>query len=995
MKKCLFFMSIAVFLVFITGCEETEQLTPITDPPVEENTLILGSGPELDPSIFPSIGSKEFLTANENEELSSGLSQNRNNNGYNSHGALSDDDGDMDFGVADPNSPPSTEAEAEPDPNREIVEADIVKMDGDILYILNRFRGLVVIDLSVPDEPEVIGRLPFKAIPIEMYVRDGRAYIVISDYFTYWMYDPDADPMGFHGSAVLIADVSEPSDPYLMGSLALDGEVTDTRMVGDVLYSVSKRNPTYWRYNTVDWEDTTWIVSLNIADPDDIREIDRITFNGTSTLIHVAHHAIFVAATDPNYYLYDAEHKQETLVTYVDISEPNGELRQRGRIYIPGRIADKFKMNWHDGAFRVFSYGWNDNSRISLYVVDTSYPDELEMLGILDLDSGNWRSMRASRFDGDRAYVMSYHYQNQSNWNQLNSIDISDQANPQLADSMRIDITISHFETFGDRLIAIGQTHDYHDRRVTIALYDVEDLSSISLIEDVNLGNQYSSSEAISDYKAFKIMRDLGMILVPLSWWDSPARVHHSGTQIVDWYEDSLTERGFIDNTGGVKRAFPLENRLIAVGERQVQVIDANDRDEPIITAEVYLIKVVMDIFDVQGLEVQMVVDAESNKPHFDVIEFGPEDNPEVLATLELPFSYTPITYRDGDMFHMIGWEPDRGQVIHTADFTNPEQPRLRGTLAFSDEFDRIYNQGYSFYYYYWSPYAGLPLENSLLPVTMRELVEDETGRRDYESSLRLVDMSDPDNPRVTDANIPMNDYPFINKVTHGDMLWSTHVEQSKTDTGESLLYHVRSYVDRIDVTDPDNPVELPSMNIPGWLIDVDETGTIMYTIDYQWDDFGRRRNSLNILKIVGDEAILTDMLPVSDQVNRGMFRDRTIWLTTHKYPWWGVRSDTLSSRQPYTELTKLNVENNGTINGFATSTLQGYHFDLLDVEDNFVIMASRFPYGLILADASNPSEAEIVNSSRTIGYVSRIVRHEGFMYMPLKWYGVHRTEAR
>ena len=40
-----------------------------------------------------------------------------------------------------------------------------------------------------------------------MYIRDGRAYVVNSDYFVYWQYDPEADPHGFHGSQVLIADV--------------------------------------------------------------------------------------------------------------------------------------------------------------------------------------------------------------------------------------------------------------------------------------------------------------------------------------------------------------------------------------------------------------------------------------------------------------------------------------------------------------------------------------------------------------------------------------------------------------------------------------------------------------------------------------------------------------------------------------------------------------------------------------------------------------------
>jgi hypothetical protein len=71
---------------------------------------------------------------------------------------------------------------------REIIEADIVQAQGDILYVLNRYRGLVLIDMTQPDQPSVIGRAPFQAQPVDMYLRDGKAYIVMSDYFVYWQF---------------------------------------------------------------------------------------------------------------------------------------------------------------------------------------------------------------------------------------------------------------------------------------------------------------------------------------------------------------------------------------------------------------------------------------------------------------------------------------------------------------------------------------------------------------------------------------------------------------------------------------------------------------------------------------------------------------------------------------------------------------------------------------------------------------------------------------
>lgn len=379
------------------------------------------------------------------------------------------------------------------------------------------------------------------------------------------------------------------------------------------------------------------------------------------------------------------------------------------------------------------------------------------------------------------------------------------------------------------------------------------------------------------------------------------------------------------------------------------------------------------------------------NGARFEVLPFGPEDDAPAWATLPLPFRAAPVVFRDGDVLRLIGWEEGK-QVIRNADFADPTAPRLRGRLEMASEFERIYNEGFPFYYLYWSPWAGLPLENRILPVTVRRIVTSPGGRRDFQSWLRLIDLRDPDFPRIAQGEVPLPKWPFVNKVTHGSVLHSSHVEEAKTETGNTLLFHVKSYLDRIDVSDPDHPRILPKVNIPGYLVDVSADGRLAYTIDYQWDAFGRRRNSLNVLRLEGDEAILVDVLPVGDQVNRAVFRDRRIWLVTHKYPWWGVHSDTIESRQPYTVLSRLDVSEGGSVTGQASAKLHGYHFDLLDVEAERIFLASRWPNGILVVDARDASRPVTLSAARTVGYVSRVVLHGDWVYLPLGWFGVHRV---
>ncbi|MGK0361851.1 MAG: hypothetical protein ACI9U2_004169 [Bradymonadia bacterium] len=1000
----------------LTACDEsTEPEGPgaVTQPPTPppEST----DAPYLNAAIFPVAGATEFTTANSNELLSAGTSGRTGQIGGNGRDLApsADSDGDgvaEDGGAADPAAPGVPEAV--PDVNREIVEADVFKLEGDLLYVLNRYRGLVIIDVSDPDNLRVRGRLPFQAIPVEMYVRDGRAYVLSSDYFQYWQYDPEADPHGFHGSQVMVLDVDDPDAPTMLGGFEVDGELTDSRMVGDVLYTVSKRRPDYWRYNTADWEDRTWILSINVADPANIREIDRLTFDGMSTLIHVAHHAIFVAALDPNYYLRDPNFPVETLVTYVDISDADGALQQRGRVYVPGHISDKFKMDWFEGTFRVLSHTWSRANFIRLSTMQTALPDSLGIDADFEIPvHQGWGSMRASRFEGERAFIATTAYdRNRANrWiNELHTLDLSDALAPSLSATIEIDHDVNHFEVHDDRLLAVGRQNTNQSRRTTIGLYDVSDLAAPAPLSVEPIGGQWSNSEANYDYKAFKTFPDQGLILLPINYWDNGTSF--TGVGILDWQDDQISERGLVANPGGVRRAFPVGDRIVAVGELSLSTIDLRDRDAPTLTDTLHLVRNVHAIFKVQGKQVQLLTDVYGRGARVEVRPFSAQDDSPAEATLELPFRWQPNVYRDGDLLRLIGFEDNNAQVVRTLDLTDVLQPRLRGELVIPTEFQRVYNQGYSFYARYWSPSAGLPLNSRIFPITHRHIVEDANGRRDFESALRFIDLRDIDNPRIADGSVPMNEYPFVNKVTHGDVLHSSHTEQATSPDGDSLLYHVRTYVDRVDVSDPDSPVMLPSLNVPGYLVDTSDDGTLLYTVDYQWDDFGRRRNSLNVLRVMDDVAQLVEIIPVGDQIHRAALRpghfgrsapaangrpvgwdDRTVWLATHKYPWWGVRSDTVSSRQPYTHLRKLTFAQDGAVATDDTSTLFGYHFNLLDIEDGRAYLGSTGPYGLLVLDVTDPANTVIEFAARTIGYLSRLVVHDNAIYAPLGMFGVHR----
>jgi hypothetical protein len=167
---------------------------------------------------------------------------------------------------AAPGQAPAPVDPANPAPERLIEESDIYKLAGDDIFILNRYRGLQIVSLADPDRPVMMGRAPIFGYPREMYVRGTTAYVIVSDYFTFWRDEAASDIVdGFYGSQLRILDVSDRTNPVVVGGINLAGDCSDSRIVGDVMYLVSHRYPWWGWSGSTDTEDKTQVLSVAIG----------------------------------------------------------------------------------------------------------------------------------------------------------------------------------------------------------------------------------------------------------------------------------------------------------------------------------------------------------------------------------------------------------------------------------------------------------------------------------------------------------------------------------------------------------------------------------------------------------------------------------------------------------------------------------------------------------------------------------------------------------
>ncbi len=491
---------------------------------------------------------------------------------------------------------------------REIEEADIVKVVGDKVYLLNRFKGLIIIDVSDPATPAILGSLDLRGRGVEMYVIGAQIFALLSAdyYFPYAQAGGSGNPDSvvsspappapdFEGSQIAVIDVADPANPALEGKLNLAGFAVQSRRVGNVIYVVGSNFYSYYAHSEAMEEAFLegFVASVNIADPANIIPVDRETFSGHALEMHVSQSLILAAGQD-----YDpVEAETLTTVHAIDISDPAGVIAIRGSISVPGFIRNRFYMDDYQGVLRIAtqSSGFGFPT-VRVFTFDLADLDNITPLGQTEVIQNE--SLEAVRFDGPRGYLVTFF-----RVDPLFVVDLSDPANPAVTGFLEVPGFSTHIEPRGDRLLAVG-IDDTDGRRPAVAYYDVADPANPSQIGRVVLGppGSFTDSEATYDEKAFKVIDELGLIAIPFrhvttddfgpqplpAGPDQPVVAPDyippscmNAVQLVDFNDGGLTARGWFDHRGWVERVGLVGDRIFALSQAAFQTIEISDRDAP------------------------------------------------------------------------------------------------------------------------------------------------------------------------------------------------------------------------------------------------------------------------------------------------------------------------------------------------------------------------------------------------------------------------------
>jgi hypothetical protein len=742
-------------------------------------------------------------------------------------------------------------------PTRDVEESDIWKLDGDTLYFFNQYRGLQIIDVGEPDSPTLVGSFELPAAGEDLYLLRGGFVALLA-----------RDGCGWTGSGdqsqVLIVDTS-PEPPARVAALTIPGYIQESRLVGTALYVASQT------YRPVDssvgsaWEYGVLISPFDLADPSHPQPRGTSWFPGYGNAVMATDRYLFVAAQSPTDYWH-------SVVRVLDISAPDGTTHSLYAINVAGRVQDKFKMNLNGDVFTAITEA-HDASGVGgivtmLETFSLAGANAPAPLGRLELGQGE--RLHATRFDGTRAYVVTF-FQIDPLW----VVDLSDPAQPSVAGSVDVPGWSTYIEPLDSRLVTVG----VESGRVAVSLFDVGNPASPALLSKARLGEGYSWSEANGDEKVFKVLPNESLILVPFSAWQTNA--YRNALQLIDLGPTNLVLRGVVERDVPPRRALAHREHLLSVSGRELFVCDIADRDSPIVAGSLDLAWPVDRVFAVGDYLLEISQGDLWNGGTRAVLRVVAADRTDAVASSltlgELPFLGASV---QGDSLYVAQgvspqtvWQP----VVDSDGVTSNVPVREAGTLtldvidlrALPDIVVRGSVATHPSAASFWSLEALWPSPNLLVWSGQGDwycnrwggplLATDMLWGPWYwggSSALLAFDVSAPAEPRLaSDLDLAGDGqrWNFSRAFAADGLVYVSHQTAhpwwiatdaaATTDPAAGVtspaIWRTQYFLDAVDYADPTFPTIRDPINIPGTLQGVARGGSLIYTSGQHWDTNG------------------------------------------------------------------------------------------------------------------------------------------------------------
>ncbi|MBM5805783.1 MAG: hypothetical protein FJZ49_06975 [Candidatus Verstraetearchaeota archaeon] len=431
-------------------------------------------------------------------------------------------------------------------------EADLVKMDGEYIYIVSH-STVYIAKAFPPGDAKILATIEAGNVDnVGLYISGNKLVILGDQYRWYLDYysggDWSMEKVGGSGfvpcypNTVIakVYDVSDKSAPVLVRDLSINGTVSGSRMMGDYVYVVVQQpamgyiedmvvlpvimdnNSTKTvQPNEVSYSDVpslyynfVTILAVNTAN-DSAPPTYETILTSISSVMHVSQNNMYL--TVPKYPVHimtmgslvgdkggeSSEERQKTLIYRISLNGEDISVEADGSVY--GLVHDQFSMDEYNGNFRMATTEWTRDGTINnLYVLNP----KLEVMGSLEgLAPGE--SIYSARFMGDRCYLVTFRQ-----IDPFYVIDVSNPTAPKVLGYLKIPGFSSYLHPYdGEHIIGVGM----EGSGVKLSLFDATNVSAPVEVAKFNFNATWSYTEVNNDHRAFLFDKAKALLVLPVS----------------------------------------------------------------------------------------------------------------------------------------------------------------------------------------------------------------------------------------------------------------------------------------------------------------------------------------------------------------------------------------------------------------------------------------------------------------------------------------------
>lgn len=402
-------------------------------------------------------------------------------------------------------------------------EADVVKTDGENLYILD---GQTVHIVGIGSkEMQALSQISFdgNCYIREIYVESGKLMIL----YTRTDLMDEEENGGYYKERTCadVYDVSDPSSPEKINTVSQSGNYNTVRVSGGYVYLLSDFYP-YGQWARTDTGSYIPEVQGKLLDPSAIY-MPQGKMGNSYTVISsfrlddpsgkTDSRAVFGVGglcyvSGKNIYITEVDYGMSEMTSVRKISYSDGKLKGTAQTKVKGTLNDSFCIDEYEGYLRMVvtiqpsdinggimpldgtSSGKAQTSN-SLYVLDENLEKVGEISGLAEEES-----VYSARFMGDAAYFVTF-----KQVDPLFSVDLTDPENPEIIGELKIPGFSEYLHPYGEgMLLGIGMAVD--EETVTaeglkLSMFDITDPENVQETSNYVMKGIYGS-DALYNYRA-------------------------------------------------------------------------------------------------------------------------------------------------------------------------------------------------------------------------------------------------------------------------------------------------------------------------------------------------------------------------------------------------------------------------------------------------------------------------------------------------------------